>query len=607
MKIRKVLAVLLTLAVTTSYLPMTNAKADETGKINVSIDTNVENAKISPYIYGSNYDFEGNEGTIPTVSTASRLSGNRFTGYNWENNASNAGSDWKQASDNYLNMNKPYDTQNIPGKVVTDFHDQNLKNVSSYSLVTLQMAGYVAKDKNGSVSESEAAPSSRWAEVRAKKESKLSEIPDLTDNYVYMDEFINSLISKYGKSDAETGIKGYSLDNEPGLWASTHPRIHKNKVTCEELVSKSTEYSKMVKELDSKAEIFGPALYGMGAYQSLQSAPDWDKVKGNYKWFPDYYLDQMKKASDKEGKRLLNVFDIHYYSEAQGGNIRVTEANYDNIECNKARMQAPRTLWDPTYKEDSWIGKWCGDYTPIIPKMKSSIDKYYPETKLGITEYNFGGNGHISGGIAQVDTLGILGKQGVYFAALWPFSGKNNYVQSAFNLYRNYDGQKSTYGDTKVKAETSDIDNSSVYASLDSKDKSKLHVILINKNYDKPMTINFNIGGAKTYESGRVWAFDENSSDITEREPITNISNNKLEYTVPKLTACHIVLDLKQDSAPILGDVNNDGEVNILDYIALQKYTMNPSSEIMLKNSDINGDGRINTGDLFALKKIIAK
>lgn len=53
------------------------------------------------------------------------------------------------------------------------------------------------------------------------------------------------------------------------------------------------------------------------------------------------------------------------------------------------------------------------------------------------------------------------------------------------------------------------------------------------------------------------------------------------------------------------GDVNNDGEVNILDYIELQKYITNSSTEINLKNSDLNGDGRINTSDLFILKKII--
>lgn len=61
----------------------------------------------------------------------------------------------------------------------------------------------------------------------------------------------------------------------------------------------------------------------------------------------------------------------------------------------------------------------------------------------------------------------------------------------------------------------------------------------------------------------------------------------------------------KGNKPAIIGDVNGDGEVNVLDYIALQKYIMNPSGGIELKNSDLNGDGRVNTGDLFILRKTI--
>lgn len=609
-KTKKGLVILIACALTISLLPIERGHAEttKTNSINVSINTNAENAKISSYIYGSNYDLSSPTKPITEGSTATRLGGNRTTGYNWENNASNAGSDWKHSSDNYLVMNDPVNLQNVPGKAYTDFQDKVTSLGSKYSLVTLQMAGYVAKDKNGTVSEAETAPSARWDAVKATKGSALSLTPDLTDNYVYMDEFMNSLITKYGKANTSTGIKGYSLDNEPGLWSNTHPRIHKDLVTCSELISRSTEYAKMVKNMDSSAEVFGPALFGMGAYQNLVSAPDWNTEKGNYKWFIDYYLDKMKAESNTAGKRLIDVFDVHYYSEATGGGIRVTEPNVTNVDCNKARIQSPRTLWDSTYKENSWIGTWCGSYTPVLPKIQSSIDTYYPGTKLGITEYNFGGNNHISGGIAEADALGIFSKNNVYYASVWPFSGTSEYLQAAFNLYRNYDGAKSTYGDTKVKAETSDIENSSVYTSLDSKDSSKLHVILINKNYDTPMKVNFNIGGDKVYGSGKVWAFDENSSSITARDSITNIANNQFEYTVPKLTACHIVLDISNKSTDtVQGDVNGDSETDILDYIALQKYIIDGSNRINTQNADMNEDKKINSADLLALRKIIIK
>lgn len=60
------------------------------------------------------------------------------------------------------------------------------------------------------------------------------------------------------------------------------------------------------------------------------------------------------------------------------------------------------------------------------------------------------------------------------------------------------------------------------------------------------------------------------------------------------------------DDELLLGDVNGDGEIDMLDYIALQKgISLDQLNNINKKNADINGDSRINTADLFALRKII--
>lgn len=155
--------------------------------IDITINTEEDLKKISPYIYGVNYDSSNKESIMPKVSTACRLGGNRLTGYNWENNVSNAGKDWMHYSDNYLTMNIEKSEENVPGKVVTKFRDDCINNDISYSLATVQMAGYVARDKNGIVTEQETAPSARWVKVLSRSNKEYPSSPDLNDNYVYMD------------------------------------------------------------------------------------------------------------------------------------------------------------------------------------------------------------------------------------------------------------------------------------------------------------------------------------------------------------------------------------------------------------------------------------
>lgn len=131
-----------------------------------------------------------------------------------------------------------------------------------------------------------------------------------------MDECVNFLVAKYGNASTPSGVKGYSLDNEPALWCHTHPRIHPDQPRCLELIERSVALASAVKNIDPFAEIFGPVLYGFSAYESLQSAPDWNVARNRYGWFLDYYLDQIRQASDTQGRRLLDVLDLHWYPEA---------------------------------------------------------------------------------------------------------------------------------------------------------------------------------------------------------------------------------------------------------------------------------------------------
>ena len=59
---------------------------------------------ISPYIYGINS--YGDTG-FHVPATFDRLGGNRWTGYNWETNASQAGADWYFQNDTHLGTGPP--------------------------------------------------------------------------------------------------------------------------------------------------------------------------------------------------------------------------------------------------------------------------------------------------------------------------------------------------------------------------------------------------------------------------------------------------------------------------------------------------------------------
>ena len=90
--------------------------------------------------------------------------------------------------------------------------------------------------------------------------------------------------------------------------------------------------------------------------------------------------------------------------------------------------------------------------------MKNWVNTFYPGTQTGITEYNWGAENHINGATAQADILGIFGREGLDLAARWTTPASSTPTYKAMKMYRNYDGNKSTFGDTSVAATMSNPD-----------------------------------------------------------------------------------------------------------------------------------------------------
>jgi len=517
------------------------AHADNT--VQITIDPTSGRQPISPYIYGTNQD-------LPGVASpgARRFGGDRLTGYNWETNASNAGNDYIDNSDNYLVASLPASEQSIPAVALTSFHQQSLTDGTPYTVLTLQMAGYVAADENGPVTAAQAAPSSRWnVVVNNTPGGAFPPTPNLADGTVYMDEVLYHILGQFGPGVGSTGVKGYDLDNEPSLWPSTHPYLHPAQTTCAEIVSKSTALAKTIKRMDPTADVLGGVFYGSAAYFTFQSAPDWASIQNSTgdRWFLDYFLAQMSSASATAGTRLMDVLDLHRYSDENvsgtGPDQSITQqTNYADTATDMDRVQAPRVLWDPTYIENSWVQQYYSQFLPWIPNIQASIAARYPGTKLSFTEYSYGGESDISGGLAQADVLGIYGKYGVYLGCVWILHGSPAplYTAAAFNLYLDYDGQGGRFGSTSVSETDSDIVNTSAYASVDA--AGALHVVVLNKSYTAPADLTFQIGGSSGFSSANVYAFDASTTNVTARSSGT-VAGNRMTYTLAPLTAAHFV------------------------------------------------------------------
>jgi endoglucanase len=504
---------------------------------NVQINLQGSATLISPYIYGANEWC--NPTDVPLKAT--RWGGNRQTGYNWETNASSAGLDYLHNSDNYLVKDLPVGEQKMPARAVEKLHAA-FGPRKQYIQATIQLAGYVAADQNGPVSEGEAAPSARWKKVVFEKPGALSLTPDVNDGEVYMDEFVNYVVSKVGKAGAG-GIKGWSLDNEPGLWKHTHPRIHPGVLNVGAMIEKSVAGAKAVKKVDPDAEVYGPSTWGWGEMMSLADGSDWNATYSKqYDWYIAAYLALMKAESDKAGKRLVDVLDFHWYPEAQGGcRIIIDACDQLSAAQAEARIQAPRTLWDSTFTEKSWITQSTTGNKPInlLGHVKSSIAARYPGTRMAMTEYEYGGHDHWSGGLAQADVLGILGREGVYLATLWSQPGK--FSKAGFRIFLDYDGKGGTFGDLALPVSAGDRAALSVYAAVDTKDATKLHIVAINKTAAVRST-RFALPGG-TFTSATVHGFDEGSDGaITARGSISGLTATEFTYALPARSVLHFVL-----------------------------------------------------------------
>ncbi len=507
--------------------------------VTVTVDPSQTHA-ISPWIYGLNF-YTGVSGAPPHL-TLDRAGGNRWTAYNWETNASNAGSDYLYENDAFLT------SSTTPAEAVRSFvaGDQSL---GMASVMTVQLQGLVSGDESGPVSVANPPDLTRFKQVVDKKSTinpaAFTETPPTSDSNVYMDEFLWTMDQKI------PGIFGdiaplptfVSLDNEPELWNSTHLEVQgSSPISSGNYIAKTITLTKALKDQFPNVMIFGPVHYGFeGIYSwqgELSATPD------GTNWFPDKYLPAIKAASDTYGKPLVDVYDFHWYSEATDGSTRVTSLTGSTLTNAQVQaiVQSPRSLWDPTYSENSWItNDVLGEPIRLLPRLQAKINAEFPGTRISITEYENGGDNHIAGTIAQADNLGVFGAQGLFAATLWPL-GNCPYILAGFRAFRAFDGGTASFGDTSLKATSSNVQNVAVYASSDSTNPGRFVFVAINRSTAQQVTA---INGVAL--SGTASVYQMTASSAQGQNPIhpllvqqMPVSGSSLTITLPALSVSTI-------------------------------------------------------------------
>jgi hypothetical protein len=439
--------------------------------LQVVIDTDAPTRPISPYVYGINGLEHATEAGMYTLL---RLGGTRYSTYNWENNASNAGHDPP------ANQNDGYLCDSTePGAAVLQGLDR-ARALGAALLVTVPMCGHVARDRNADGDVEQSPDHLRTRFLRSLARGGTGETPSLDDDVVHQDAFVR-FVRRHAR---ERGVPVFfALDNEPGGWNVTLPRVRGNRpATYREIVASTIEHGAMIRDEAPESRIFGPVSFGWADMRHLGRAPD-----GAGRDFLGHYLQNLRNAERARGRRLLDVLDVHWYPvmEVEGEPV---SGPSDALRVAQVRMQLPRSLYDAEYREPGWIVRDdLHEPVHLLPRLNEMIDRDYPGTGVAITEYAYGGSAHPSGAVAQADALGAFGRLGVFAAAYWPLTNQQHtYALSAFRMFRRIDGGVS-FGDRSLEARSNDVTRLSAWASLDSQVPGRVVVVLIGRG-DAPTT-----------------------------------------------------------------------------------------------------------------------
>jgi hypothetical protein len=456
------------------------------------------------------------------------------------------------------NLNFNWFFENIKAPSWRKFLDDNAAH-GLKSAMTMPTLGWVAKDdKSNTYPVSQFGPQEKTDPYRPEAGNGTKPggdkipppPPTQTDNAIGPDwdaKWVGAIKAADALAKRPRSVQMYFLDNEPMIWSTTHRNVRTEPLGYDELVDKTIAFGSAIRKADPDALIAGPSDWGWPAYfysgkdaaAGFMRKPD-RRAHGDVP-LVDWYLQKLKEHQDKTGERVLDVLDLHYYSQAagvfEGGNSKTDK------ETSLKRLRATRSLWDPNYVDESWIK----ESVHLLPRMKEWVAKNYPGTKISIGEWNFGAEKHISGALAMAESLGRFAEYGVYSAFFWQFPEAGSPGMNAWLAYRNFDGAGGKFLDWYVPS--TPPEGTSLFVS---RDEAGTHVvaIVLNMSPDDALVETVDMSGCGPVVSRRAFTLVAGSKGLTAAPPIT--VPGPVEQFVPPWSI--VVLDMKL-ATPMSGAV----------------------------------------------------
>ena len=495
--------------------------AGTTTAVTVNIDVLANRHSISPFVYGNN------DQVISDISDAgytfSRWGGNDASNYNWRLQTRNA------AADYYF---EDYGDAGDQVQLITE-----AQNAGSHALTTMAMMDWVAQASgwsysvktfgtqcavdpyntdagNGLVAGSTGNCSTSTTPVTANAVTTAyyplvdtaTECPSgTTDGTTCIDRetWAQALATAFGSGTCSVPYSTiaschfYDMDNEPEIWNGTHRDVHPAPTGYDEIANLYETEATNLKTWDPAAVRFGPVFCCWWFY--------WNGANGNDKAahggvdFLPWWLNQIYWFDQINGTRSLDVFDIHAYADCG------PTTNFTNAQLQAATVKCAGYYWDPATVNPDTNNTYTTNEEPNpgipfhIPRFKAMVNAIYPGTPLSYTEWGAGlaqnSGTDFSTAIADADTLGVFGREGLSFASRWggPSSGTAEYL--AWKMYTNYDGAHDRFGTVSVSDTNNGNSNLfSSYAALNSSGNA-MTIMVINKDPVNSAQVSFNLSG----------------------------------------------------------------------------------------------------------------